>query len=203
MYIYSYVYYIFIYINLYIYYLLRRLFWWRKKMKRRQQTTKRRVKKRNNTAFKLLAELRDEQKKEARWERKESTEQSRVLFHAALFHFGTPLVACSTAEAASQSPLLVRPVTLHHWGQRALFLPVNEPASASAPPSLPKLPQSSGRQKGGRGRGELFFSTTLEPPASASLLRSPPRLLRAENLSFGTPSSWDGQMSASSPFPWW
>lgn len=31
-----------------------------------------------------------------------------------LFHSGTPPAARSTAEAASQSPFLVCPVTLHH-----------------------------------------------------------------------------------------
>lgn len=73
--------------------------------------------------------------------RKQRTERERAVFvPRALFHSGTPLVARSTAEAASQSPLLVRPVTLHHWGQRALRLPINEPASASVPLSTPQPP---------------------------------------------------------------
>lgn len=67
-------------------------------------------------------------------------EESSVLFHAALFHSGTPLVARSTAEAASQSPLPVCPVTLHHWGQRAPCLPINEPASAPVPLCMPQTP---------------------------------------------------------------
>lgn len=73
-------------------------------------------------------------------ENKGWNESEQFLFLAALFHSGTPLVARSTAEAASQSPLLVRPVTLHHWGQRALRLPINEPASASVPLSSPQTP---------------------------------------------------------------
>lgn len=75
--------------------------------------------------------------KEGEARRKES---EQCLFPAALFHSGTPPVARSTAEAASQSPLLVCPVTLHHWGQRALRLPINEPASASVPLPPPQTP---------------------------------------------------------------
>lgn len=70
-------------------------------------------------------------------EEQKKKEESNVLFRAALFHPGTPLVAHSTAEAAGQSPLLIFPVTPHHWGQRALCLPINEPASATVPLSSP------------------------------------------------------------------
>lgn len=55
--------------------------------------------------------------------REKKKEESSVLFHAALFHSGTPLVALSTAEAASQSPLPVYPVTLHHWGSKGAVPP--------------------------------------------------------------------------------
>lgn len=67
-------------------------------------------------------------------EGEEKKRSEQFLFPAALFNSGTPLVARSTAEAASQSPLPVCPVTLHQRGQRALRLPINEPASASVPP---------------------------------------------------------------------
>lgn len=90
-------------------------------------------------------EKKNSKKKEAKTkkenkEKGKEKEESSVLFHAALFHSGTPLVARSTAEAASQSPLPVYPVTLHHWGQRALCLPINEPASASVPLCTPQTP---------------------------------------------------------------
>lgn len=67
--------------------------------------------------------------------------RGRVWVHAALFHPRTPLVADSTAVAASQSPLAICPVTLHHHrGQRALCLPINGPRSASVSPSPPQTP---------------------------------------------------------------
>lgn len=86
---------------------------------------------------------KNENKTETSEEEREGGEgkrSERCFVRAALFHSGTPLVARSTAEAASQSPLPVCPVTLHHWGQRALRLPINEPASASAPLSTPRTP---------------------------------------------------------------
>lgn len=81
-----------------------------------------------------------------RWQRRRRRRraQPHFLFHAALFHSWTPLVARSTAEAASQSPLLVCPVTPHHWGQRVLGLPINEPASAPLPPKTPTVEREEG-----------------------------------------------------------
>lgn len=102
-------------------------------------------------------------------------EESRVLFHAALFHSGTPLVARSTAEAASQSPLLVCPVTLHHWGQRALCLPINEPASALVPPlHSPSSHNSVGDRIEAAGKGKSLqehLLTRASPPAALLILQ--------------------------------
>lgn len=71
---------------------------------------------------------------------KSGKEASNVFVPRCPFHSGTPLVPRSTAEAASQSPFLVCPVTPHQRGQRALCLPINEPASASVPLSTPQTP---------------------------------------------------------------
>lgn len=141
--------------------------------------------------------------KERRIEGEQRPEGS-VLFYAALFHSGTPLVACSTAEAASQSPLLVRPVTLHHWGQRALFLPDNEPASTSvhpphSPPPLSKLPQFSRRQKLSRRKEELFqHHLSVLRAARFSFTHSGfcDDLGKRRAFILNTPISWDRQISA-------
>lgn len=81
---------------------------------------------------------------EIRRQRRRAGGGACVCVCAALFHSGTPLVPHSTAEAASQSPFPVCPVTLHHWGQRALRLPVNEPASSWMRPRLFPLDSHSG-----------------------------------------------------------
>lgn len=89
--------------------------------------------------------------------------RGRVWVHAALFHPRTPLVADSTAVAASQSPLAICPVTLHHHrGQRALCLPINGPRSASVSPS-----PNSHNSAGGRNEAEAFGGRIFSgcPPA--------------------------------------
>lgn len=99
----------------------------------------------------------------------------RVWVHAALFHPRTPLVADSTAVAASQSPLAICPVTLHHHrGQRALCLPINGPRSASVSPSPPQTPtiqqEAEMKQKHlGVGYFPAAPPHTSVPPATLSL----------------------------------